>query len=385
MGIFSIFSSDCRSIFSSSMKPTEATTISTRSSHAASAGGAYVAFPGPKPGSAVAEKGAGGTMRPPRIELGKARAQLGRWEARSRRIVLSTVHIEQHPWVDVLATLRHEMAHQFADEVLHARGEPPHGPAFQYACRRLRCLDEHRDAGSNGPEEGEDHILSRIRKVLSLTASPNRHEAAAAVKQARRLLLSHNLDETCLERRRDFTYRHLGPVKVRHAAYEKWLAQILHEFFFTEVIWVESYRPLEDRDGTVLQVCGSPRNLEMATYVYTYLTELVKRLWERYRRRSGLETNRERQRFYAGVLEGFCARLRDQEQRFQAEEGLVWRGDGRLVEFYHYLHPHAQVRRGGGVTVNGVYLDGVAAGKRVVIHRPVPGGVVGFGGYLSGA
>lgn len=326
----------------------------------------------------------GGSLRVPCIELGRGASLLGRWERESRRLVISLRHIERDPWVAVLATLRHEMAHQYAHEVLRAQDEPPHGAAFDRACYRLRCHD-----GSNAecpmPGPCEAQVLSRIKKVMSLAGSANEHEAETAVKQARRLLLRHNIDVAGLGGHREFGHRHVGPVKARHASYELWLAQILHEFFFTEVIWVESYNAIEDKVGTVLRLCGTRQNLDLAEHAYTYLWQLLERLWQTYRRKRALPGNRERQRYYAGVLEGFCIKLRRQEQRIQTQEALVWKGDGQLMEYHRYLHPYVRTRRGGGVAATEAYRDGLEEGRNVTIHRPLGRSHGGFGGYLTGA
>ncbi len=51
----------------------------------------------------------------------------------SRNVVLN------HSWDAVREILLHEMAHQFAEQVLGASNEPPHGPKFKRACYLLRA------------------------------------------------------------------------------------------------------------------------------------------------------------------------------------------------------------------------------------------------------
>ncbi|MEW6755984.1 MAG: DUF2786 domain-containing protein [Candidatus Latescibacterota bacterium] len=331
------------------------------------------------------EEYAGGGLQPPRIELGQAAAELGRWERDRRRIVISREHLERDPWLVVMATLRHEMAHQYADEVLQALDEPAHGPAFQHACWRLRADPRGRQAGSPAAlAAGEERIVARLRKVLSLAGSPNQHEAEAAVQKARRLLLRYNVDLVSLDQERQFEHRWLGEVRSRRASYELWLAQILHDYFFVETIWVESYRPLQDRVGTVLQISGTRANLDMAAYVYEYLTGLLEPLWRRYRRRRRLGGNGERQRFWAGLMEGFLRRLQEQEKGLHVAEALVWQGDARLQEYQRYLYPRMRTRSTRGVAATQAYRDGYREGRSISIRRPVAEAGRGFGGYLSG-
>lgn len=327
----------------------------------------------------------GDALQMPLIALSRGETELGNWDGARRRLSISARHIERDPWLQVMETLRHEMAHQYSDEVFKAREETAHGKAFGRACEKLRCSPRARGRGEGAVPEGEDErILRRLKKVLSLASSPNEHEAEAAVKKARRLLLTYNIDVVQLDQERCFEHRYLGAIKGRRASFELWLAQILQEFFFVEVIWAESYRALEDRRGTVLQVCGTPTNLELSAYVYDYLTQLLERLWRDYRKEQGLRGNRERQRYYAGVLDGFYRKLRDQEQKIHAERALVWKGDGRLQEYYRYLNPRVHTRYGRGVAVSTAYMDGLEEGKKVTIHRPVGPASEGFGGYLTG-
>ena len=332
----------------------------------------------------------GGALKQPLISLSDGETALGLWQPERRSLSISVSHVERDPWLEVMETLRHEMAHQYVSEVLRVDGERPHGEAFRQACHKLRCSPRARAAAAAGADDGSDpRVLRLIKKTLSLAASPNEHEAQAAVDKARDLLLRYNVDLVELDRARSFGIRRLGPVKGRRTSYELWLALLLQDFFFVEVLWVFDYDAARDKSGTVLQVHGTATNLEMADYTYSYLVELLERLWQQYRRERGLKSNRERQRYYAGVLEGFHRKLQQQERAAArtagpAPEALVWRGDARLREYFSYLNPRVRTRRGRGVTASEVHGHGLAAGHQVNVNRPLGGGG-GFGGYLEEA
>ena len=73
-------------------------------------------------------------------------------------------------------------------------------------------------------------------------------------------------------------------------------------------------------------IYGTSANMDMAIYVYTYLSGLIERLWSTYKRRKSIAANRERQRYWAGILEGFHHKLREQEHAiggFLGEVSLV--------------------------------------------------------------
>ena len=325
-------------------------------------------------------------LRRPQVRLGEGRTQLGSWDPGLRRITISRRHILDDPWGEVMETLRHEMAHQYAGEVLGAGGEPPHGPAFREACRRLRCDG---GAGSSpaddGPDPGE-RVVERVKKLLSLAGSPNENEARAAMDKAGRLLLKYNVDLVEADAERGFTRRRLGPVKGRHASWELWLAMILNDFFFVEVLWARSYAARRDLEGTVLEVYGTPANVDMAGYVHGYLTWLPGSLWDDYRARRGLEDQRERMRYRAGLLQGFheqLSRNRRSGSPGRSSEELVWKGDARLSAYYRYHNPRVVTRQSAGVAATEAFDHGVEAGRRIRLRRPLPEGAA-FGGYLQG-
>ena len=320
-----------------------------------------------------------GRMRAPSFRIGTSRTLLGQWDAVRREITLSAHHIVRDDWTSVLETLRHEMAHQFVEEVLGIHDETPHGRAFTEACERLRCSPEAGATPDDIRGEGPGKTLRLIQKLLSLAESPNENEAQAAVQKAHRLLAKYNIDIVELDRDRNFGHRVLGEVKARHTSAELWIGSILNQFFFVETLWSQSYDAANDRRGTVLQIFGTPQNLDLAAYVYDYLIGLLPILWTDYRESRRLPGNRERQRYYAGVLEGFHTKLKEQDRLMASSEALVWKGDPKLNSYFRYHNPRVVTRYGGGVTRTETYEDGVAEGRNVSIRRPVsegPGGAI---------
>jgi hypothetical protein len=330
-----------------------------------------------------------GVLKTPLLAIDRSTIRFGQWNSSRRTISIAISHIERDSWLAVMDTLRHEMAHQYVDEVLfEAGGQRPHGPAFRKACERLRCsaaasaLPGDADVAEDHTPTQDDRVLVRLKKVLSLASSPNEHEAEAAVKKARRLLLQYNIDVVELDRRRAYSSRTLGPVKARRASWELWLAMILNEFFFVEVLWGLSYDADRDRDGTVLQIFGTDANLDMSEYVYDYFSNLLGALWVSYRASEGLPDNRERQRYFAGVTQGFYGKLQEQERSLGQETALVWKGDTQLRDYYRYVNPQVHTRTCSGVSASAAFKDGLVEGRRLTIRQPLETGG-GFGGYLK--
>jgi len=312
-----------------------------------------------------------GRMRPPVLELSDMGRRLGQWSSATRTLSIDRTLVVEQPWSVVREVVKHEIAHQFVDEILQVHDQAAHGPAFADVCRRFGV-----DASATGmpaaPSSGEggSPVLRRIARLLALAESPNVHEAEAAMKAAQRLMLRHNIDASVAAAREGYAFVHLGLPRKRVEAAEHILAGILARYFFVEAIWVPSYLPKERRSGRVLELCGTLSNLEVASYVHGFLLETGQRLWREHKQRLGIDSDKERRRFAAGVMSGFDEKLKlgTKESR---REGLIWVGDPGLDNYLHQRYPR---RTGGGsigVRPTAAYEHGREAGRNIVLHKPV--------------
>jgi predicted SprT family Zn-dependent metalloprotease len=313
-------------------------------------------------------------LRPPSIELSDATGRLGRWRSDVRAIEIARSLVLEQPWPVVVEVLKHEMAHQYVHEVLGQTSETSHGPAFREVCGRLGI--DPTAAGmpvAQAAPTGEDaRILERIAKLLALAESSNANEAQAAMSAAQRLMLKYNLDVAKAKAARDYVFRHLGKPSGRVSESERLLAAILAQHFFVEVIWIPVYRPLEKKRGSVLEICGTPSNLEMAAYVHAFLTHTSEQLWLEHKREKSIRSNRDRRTYLAGVMTGFLEQLNTQRTK-NREQGLVWIRDADLSDYYRRRHPHIQRVRHQGNRRTEAHAHGRAAGRKIVLHRPVEG------------
>jgi hypothetical protein len=308
-------------------------------------------------------------LRTPTFELSDATGRLGRWVGTLRTLELARTLLSDHGWGVLVEVLKHEMAHQYADEVLGVRDEAPHGPTFRRLCAE-RGIDPRAAGAPRMERAAEEHVLERVAKLLALAESPNEHEAQAAMSAAQRLMLKHNLETLTRDTRPVYDFRHLGAPSGRIGESQRLLAQILAEHFFVEVIWVPVWRPLEGRRGSVLEVCGSPENLELAEYVHAFVNHTGERLFREYRAADGRRGARERERFLAGLMAGFREKLESERKKSRAA-GLVWRGDGALHDFFRGRHPHIRMTRHATHSGTEAYARGKEAGRRLVVHRGV--------------
>ena len=315
-----------------------------------------------------------GRMRPPVLALSDVGSRLGQWNSTTRTVTLDRALVFEKPWSVVREVLKHEVAHQFVDEILKIRDQAAHGPAFDDVCRRFGI-----DARATGlpavpaGSEGGSPVLRRITRLLALAESPNVHEAEAAMKAAHRLMLKHNIDTKVTAASEGYAFVHLGLPRRRVEAAEHVLAGILTRHFFVEAIWVPSYLAKEARGGRVLELCGSLSNLEVASYVHAFLLETAERLWREHKRRHHIDSDKERRRFQTGVMSGFDEKLKAGSKENQ-QEGLIWVGDPGLEAFLHQRYPRRTGGGGIGVRLTAAYEHGREAGRNIVLHKPVKEG-----------
>lgn len=311
--------------------------------------------------------------------------RLGQWYGAERRLELSEQLLFEHGWGVLLEVLKHEMAHQYVDEVLHLTDEGPHGEAFRRVCE-ARGIDANA-TGLPHPSALNDERTRRIdqvTKLLRLAQSSDVHEAAAATSAAQRLMLKYNLTELEQGPAHGYSHRHLGEPTGRVTEAERILACILGEHFFVQAIWVSVYRPLDDKRGSVLEICGTPENLELASYVYGYLLDAAERLWRAYKQSHRIGGNAHRREFVAGVLTGVRDKL-EVEKRRSAREGLVWVGDSELAAYFKRRHPHIRWIRGEAKARPDAWGKGRDAGRSLELSRPLREGKRASGPKLLGA
>lgn len=314
----------------------------------------------------------GSSLRTPLFELSTSTFELGAFVPATRTLRISERLLER-PWTVLVEVLKHEMAHQFVFEVLHATDETAHGPVF----RRV-CVERGIDPGAVGTPAGEVsrqdpetiRQLGRIEKLLALAESDNQHEAEVAMTAARRLMLKYNLTEQASGAEREYSFRHVGEPTGRRMAWQRMLGTILAEFFFVEAIIVPSFRVKDGKHTTVLELCGTEPNLEIAAYTHDFLERTAEALWKRERRETGLSGNSDRLSFLYGVMSGFFDKLRAEAKRGE-KEGLVWAGDPQLMAYFRARHPRIRASSSQGAASREAFQKGHAAGEKIVIHRGV--------------
>jgi hypothetical protein len=328
-------------------------------------------------------------LRTPTLALSDSERFLGRWTSALRRIEIGRSFVLGHRWTLVVEVLKHEMAHQFVDEVLGVREETAHGAAFQRVCaergidpRAAGLPDDVARDGAPLEDSGRTAVLSRVSKLLALAQSPNEHEAQTAMNLAQKLMLEHNLGELEARRRRAYVSRELGEPAGRLEESIGLIGVVLREHFFVEVIQLRVWRAREGSRGTVLEATGTADNVAMAEYVYSFLHHTAEGLWEQHKRAHKIKGDRDRRAYRAGVVTGFLEKLRV-EQKSNEEKGLVWVGDPELAKHYRTRYPRIATVRTGGAGSAEARSHGHEAGKKLVLRKGVEGGTESRGLQLG--
>ena len=314
----------------------------------------------------------GGVLHPPVFRLTSGSAVIGAWLQDGREMRLQREFATTHSWGRVVEVLKHEMAHQFVDEVLSVKDEGPHGRVFRSVCDQ-RGIDSRAIESENDPSPASEHtrgLINRIEKLLALAESDNQYEAEAAMERAQALMRTHNLRPAQPASARHYGFLQLGTPKARIFEPARQIAALLSQHFFVDCIWVSAFDWNTGRRGSVLEVCGTDENLAIAEYVYGFLWETAERLWQAHRERHNIRNQRDRRRFHTGVMRGFAEKLARSQVAAQ-EQGLVWIQDADLMAYFRRRHPRVRTVRRAGERSGAALEAGRSAGRQVVLNKPI--------------
>ena len=329
-------------------------------------------------------------LRPAVLALHQGLSRLGFWEKRSRRLSISFDLIEQYGWATALLVLKHEMAHQMADEILGG-GTMVHDEIFLAACQTLdlppafcRAAIGEETLTSALCQEGNGHPLAnRVKKLLALAQSENIHEAALALKKARQLLARHQLDEAEVAGEEVIRLPIVLDTR-RVSGVTRRLFALISGFFPVSVIESSLYDPWRDHAMPMFEIFGRRGAAHFAVHAWHFLAERLESLWWR-QRWDGEQTGggrRGRDSFMLGVLQGVEEELRKSqaEETKNPESRALVAADAdptvlaRLRRRYPRLHRR---KLAGRLVVSGQYQQGIEAGRRIKIHEAVEQGAPG--------
>jgi hypothetical protein len=321
------------------------------------------------------------TLRLPIFALRDFERGWGQWRRERREIAISRRLVMDYPWVCARDVLLHEIAHQVTDELLGG-DDTPHGPVFREACETLHadprptadyvplCDPMRADASPS-----EDRVMSRVKKLLALAQSSNAHEAEAAMAKAHDQIVRYNLDGLMANTARTYCSVMVGEPALRHAEHDYALAHLLQDFYFVEMIWISAFSMSKGKMGRVLELSGTPENVEMAGYVHDFLRRVIADRWEDYCRGHRLPHSQS-QDFASGLVKGFREKLESQrrgwEQGGAETRALVRVQDPQLRAYFRRRYPRIRHTRGWGRQMDmAAHRAGHKAGRSVILSQPL--------------
>ena len=125
-----------------------------------------------------------------------------------------------------------------------------------------------------------EKILDKIKKCLALSASSNEHEAAAALRQARKLMEAHGISDLEMQAAGACEYRQRAGAQVSPSNWEAGLASRIADVFGCRVIFSPAVFLMRPRANWVYIGCGA--SPELAGYAFEVLHRQCKRAREQH-------------------------------------------------------------------------------------------------------
>ena len=313
-------------------------------------------------------------LKAPSFQLISNPSLLGQWNPRDRIISVQKRLLMSSPWLDVIETIKHEMAHQFVSEILKVE-ENAHGPVFKQVCRDRNIISKAQGTVERDPEVLK--LLTKVNKLLALAESENHFEAEQAAQQAQRLLIKHHIKLAEYEYHETelfeaMTYLQLGEVKSRHYQYEYSIANLLGEYFFVSTIWVNAFSVNTGKEGRVLEVCGREEDLEIASYVYDFINHHLNFAWKRYKQKVQAKGLKKRLSFSLGLIQGFAQRLSEtQKGQTNGQQELIYIGRSLSNQFLAKRYPKIRHRSSNSWSPSHDYHLGFKEGKALHLRKAV--------------
>lgn len=251
--------------------------------------------------------------------------------------------------------LRHELAH-YITHIEHGESAPSHGREFKAICKRYGWPSTISKAHIPIDKALKNkRIVDKVRKLLSLSASPQPEEAKQATLKAKELLSKYNLEITAVD---DETVVIRTLEKKRSSIKLQAIAEILRTFFVYPVI-------NHGRGVLYLEIIGDRVNVEVAEYVAHFLDKHFETLWNEGRKKDPqLKGIAAKNAFFQGLAKGY------QQQDPSPSKGLV-RIEKELVKRVETFYPHLTISKRNSIHSEKATKIGEHFGKKLKIREGI--------------
>lgn len=210
-----------------------------------------------------------------------------------------------------------------------------------------------------------DKLLDRVRKCLALSKSSNEHEAAAALRQAQKIMAAHGIDED------EVGLALYASDFVDHDDYEHGLKKpmlimcvidLMQRAFGVSAVWEKS----PDNKHRI-RYFGEKSGVMLAVHSHTVVYRAVNASWRRHvKDNPGIKGVRDAR---ASFARGWCAAVVEKIQDLRPDSDKVAAINKKKEQ--HYGRALLSARLGTKTVYGSLVNDGAAAGANFNINRPV--------------
>jgi hypothetical protein len=219
--------------------------------------------------------------------------------------------------------------------------------------------------------------MDRIDKLMALAQSSHRHEAEAAMLKAHELIARHHIRHVKNGTTRQFISAFVGEPALRHFQDDYEMANLLQDSYFVQGIWVRSFVMAKGKPGRVLEISGTPKNVDLARYAHAVLARTMKAEWARYKATRRVSAGA-RLDFALGLLEGFRQKIQRQVEHLSADndtKALIRIRDTQLEAYFRQRYPQTRaIRRSARQKCASAQAAGREIGRNLTIAKAVESG-----------
>ncbi|HAZ13332.1 MAG: hypothetical protein A2X86_15085 [Bdellovibrionales bacterium GWA2_49_15] len=224
--------------------------------------------------------------------------------------------------------LRHEMAH-YMTYVLYGNTIAHHGSEYRAFCQKYGWGEDVQAARadlslSNSQIEGDlptERLILKVKKLLELASSSNRHEAELATIKANQLIIQHNLDLLKTKQNQGFDQETTFLKRILFSKQNSAKMRAIYEALTSFQVALCFHH---GQDGVYLEAVGPYANVEMAHYVATFLDHEMELLWSKaVTENPGLRGRRQKNSFFIGIGQGLNKKNHQAQQMSPLSQELI--------------------------------------------------------------
>ncbi len=232
--------------------------------------------------------------------------------------------------------VRHELMH-FLAYLEYGNCIDDHGDEYRNLCRSFGYDKEVYEAKinltpnlKNAITTEEDKALSKVQKLLSLSASSNENESKLAALKAQELLIKYNL--TNLSAQDDSVYLKRALSSHKTSSKLAAISSILRTFLVSPVICY-------GRNRIYLEIIGEKATVNIAEYVAHFLSNEFERLYlEAKKTHPQMSGIRAKNSYFFGLAEGYLSKMKEQQDSLLDKKTLMV-VESKLVENMNRFYP----------------------------------------------